>query len=232
MSFLTAAQAAAIQLIGKKPPTFFSSSGQFELEICTLGNDIIKDIVSEKDWRQLTVLKEMVGNGVIVGYDIPLDYDHMPKDSQIHDKDFLTWNYIPAAGLNEWLNYINGNPLPSPGAWIKIDGQIQFTPPVADGKTAQYYYISNQIVFDPTTGATKSQFSYDTDTMIYNERMLTLGLIWRWRAMKRLEYSEDLANYERFRDRVAGDDKGSNIIVVGGRYRYPQNIYPAYPWQL
>jgi hypothetical protein len=231
MTFLVAAQNAAVQLIGKKPATFFSSTGQFELEICTLANEIVADLVTDKDWRKLTVLKQMVGDGSTVGFDIPEDYDHMPKGMQVHNAQFLTWNYLSAGNLNEWLNYVNGNPLPSPGAWIILDGQMQFNPPVASGTTAQYYYISNQIINDGL-GGTRSTFSDDNQTLVYPERLLTLGLIWRWRAMKRLEYAEDLRNFEKYKDQVAGDDKGSNVVVVGGRRRWPQDIWPAYPWAL
>jgi hypothetical protein len=49
MSFLTAAQSAAIRLIGKKPTTFFSSQNTFELEITDLANEIAADLVKYAD---------------------------------------------------------------------------------------------------------------------------------------------------------------------------------------
>lgn len=231
MSFLTAAQSAAMQLIGKVPPTFFSSTNQFEQEICFLANELVADLVREKDWRKLTKLKTMNGDGITVGFDQPSDFDHFPKGQQVHNATWLTWRYIPATSLDEWLDYINGRPLPSPGAWIWLDGQMQFSPPVDAQTVAQYYYISKNIV-RAVGGQDKPQFTADDDTLVYNERLITLGLIWRWQAMKRLEYSESLSNFERLKDSVAGDDKGSTILTVGSRTGWPRDIQSAYPWPL
>ncbi len=238
MSFLTAAQSASALLISKKPATFFSSTKPFEIEICAIANDWVRDLCKEKDWRQLTILKEMVGgtgtisyNGAVEGFPIPDDYDHMPKGMKIHNKQWLTWNYVAATSLDEWLYYINGQPLPSPGAWIKLDGQIQFNPVVGAGTTAQYYYISKNVVLG--NGVTpQSQFTSDSDTLVLDEQLLQLALIWRWRQLKRLEYAEDLRNYELYKQAIAGDDKGSTILINGGRNLWPFNGGIAYPWSL
>lgn len=232
MSFLTAAQNAAIQLIGKKPPTFFSSDSQFCLEITTLANEIIADIVRDKDWRKLIKLKLMTGDSITQGFDLPLDYDHMPKGQQVHNASWPTWNYYGASSLDEWLNYLNGEPQVIPGAWLILSGQMQFNPIIPTGQVAQYYYVSNQIVLEDGTGSTKSQFTADSDTMLYPDRLLTLGLIWRWRAMKRLEYAEDMANFEKMKDQVAGEDKGSRILRDGGRRNPWWDVQSPYPWAL
>lgn len=230
MSFLTAAQSAAIRLVGRRPSTFFSSTAQFELEITDLANEVAADIVKRKDWRKLTKLKEMVGDGVTAGFDLPSDYDHLPTGMQVAVKEWTAWRYIAAGDLNEWLDYINGEPMLSPGAWIILDEQMQFQPPVESGKTAQYYYVSKNIV-RAENGDAKSTFTADSDAMIYDERLLTLGLIWRWRAQKRLEYSEDLANFENLIQEVAGEDKGASILVAKSS-RWPFRSSMAYPWAL
>ncbi len=238
MSFLTAAQQASALLISKKPPTFFSSTRPFEVEICAIANEFARDIVTEKDWRKLTVMKEMVGgtgtiqyNGAVEAFDLPADYARMPKGQKVHNKDWLTWNYCPATSLDEWMFYINGQPLPAPGAWILLDGQMQFNPVIEAGTTAQYYYISKNVVRDQG-GNPQSQFLADSDTCVLDEQLLTLALIWRWRALKRLEYAEDLRNYELYKETCAGEDKGATILINGGRSLWAFNGGIAYPWSL
>lgn len=238
MTFLTAAQNASALLIGKKPATFFSSSETFEVKMCAIANEWVADLVREKDWRKLTVLKEMTGGtgtllngGAAEGFPIPDDYDHMPKGMRIHNASWLTWEYTPAASLDEWLYYINGEPLPNPGAWFILDGMMQFAPPVGTGTIAQYYYISQNMVLS-NNGVGKAQFTADNDGMVYNERLLTLALIWRYRALERMEYAEDLQNYERYKDSIAGDDKGSTILINGGRRFNQFNGGFSYPWPL
>lgn len=231
MTFLVAAQNAAIQLIGKKPPTFFSSDSQFCLEVVTLANEVVADLVRDKDWRSLTKLHTMTGDGIVQGFDMPSDFDHMPKGQQVHNAAWPTWNYYGASSLDEWLNYLNGEPQVIPGAWIKLEGQMQFNPIIPLGEVAQYYYISNEMIRDPNQGG-RSTFSSDDDTLIYPERLITLGIIWRWRAMKRLEYAEDMANFEKLKDQVAGEDKGSRILRDGGRRNPWWNVTAPYPWAL
>ena len=63
------------------------------------------------------------------------------------------------------------------------------------------------------------------------ERLLTLGLIWRWRAQKRQEYAEDLRNYEIALSEEIGRDKGSQIIAVGAA-RWPGRVGTSYPGPL
>ena len=230
MTFLSAAQSAAVRLIGRRPTTFFSSTSQFEIEIVDLANEVAADIVKRKDWRKLTKLKEMVGDGVTTGFDLPSDYDHLPTGMQVSVKEWTAWRYRAAADLNEWLDYVNGEPMVSPGAWIILEEQMQFQPAVDSGQTAQYYYISNNIVRDENNVA-KSSFTADSDRMIYDERLLTLGLLWRWRAQKRLEYSEDLANFENLLQEVAGEDKGASILFSRSG-RWPFNSSQAYPFSL
>lgn len=232
MSFLTAAQQATAILVKRRPPSFFSSSGEMESQICAIANDFIRDLVKGKDWRVLTKLQTMVGDGIVAGFDMPEDYDHMPKGMMVHNKDWLTWTYTPAKTLDEWLYYINGQPLPAPGAWIILGGQMQFSPPVAAGTTAQFYYISKNIVRNDQ-GVAQAEFSADSDTMLLDEKLLTLGLIWRWKAIDGLDYAEDLRNYEIYLSNISGDDKGSTIGVnAGGRWRAGMGIGLAYPWPL
>jgi hypothetical protein len=60
---------------------------------------------------------------------------------------------------------------------------------------------------------------------------LTLSIIWRWRASKRLEYAEDLKNFEIAMSEETARDKGSRILVVGAQ-RTPYGLRIAYPGQL
>jgi hypothetical protein len=231
MSFLTAAQSAAIRLIGKKPTTFFSSQNTFELEITDLANEIAADLVKYADWRSLVTLQTMPGNGVTVGFDLPADYDRMPFAQEVARANWYTWGYVDTPDLNFWRDLINGLASPSPGYWIILDGQMQFQPPISAGTTAQYYYISRNIVLDADGVTRKAAFTADGDSLRLNERLLTLALIWRWRAQKRLEYAEDLQNYEILAAQESGADRGAHILSAGNR-RLSWDSQWAYPRSL
>lgn len=230
MSFLTVAQSAAIRLIGRKPTTFFSSTSTFELEITDLANEVARDVLEANDWRSLTKLHQMVGDGTTVGFDLPSDYDRMLVKGAVHSASWTTWTFEPARDLDFWRLLVNGLSASNPGFWIILDGEMQFQPPVASGETAQFYYISKNVVRSES-GSLKETFTADSDSFVLNERLLTLGLIWMWRAQKRLEYAEDLANYEKAKEEAVTPDKGSRMIAVG-QATWPGGTATAYPFKL
>lgn len=231
MSFLTAATSAAIRLGVNKPSAFFSSTGRFEQEITDLANEVVTEIIKAHDWRTLVKQQTMAGDGVTTAFDLPSDYDRMPKNADVGRMNWYTWGYVDAPSLNFWNDLVNGLASPSPGYWIMLGGQMQFIPPVSAGTTAEYYYVSKAAVLDGDTNAPKNAFSKDSDTFVLDERLLTLGLIWKWRQMKRLDYAEDLKTYEIRIEQLSGEDKGARVIRMGNRV-IDYNASWAYPRSL
>lgn len=230
MSFLSAAQSASLRLIGKKPSTFFSANTTFEQEVCDLANDVATDIMKTYDWRVLTKTATLAGDGSTSAYSLPEDYDRMPKKAAITRANWFDWNYMPVTGLDEWRLLLNGGPSISPGFWIVLDGQIQFHPPISAGDEAQFFYISKNIV-RPSSGSDKATFTADGDSLIVEERLLTLGIIWKWREMKGIPRPGDAENYEKAFMELSSHEKGSRIFAEG-LPRMPSGVRPAYPGSL
>lgn len=231
MTFLTAAQSAAIRLSVGKPSVFFSSTDDFEQEAVDLGNEVVRDIVKYADWRGLIKQQMMVGDGVTTAFDLPSDYDRMPKDAHVGRMNWYTWGYVDAPDLNFWNDLVNGLASPSPGYWIMLDRKMQFIPPVSADTTAEFYYVSKNAVIDGDTGESKPFFTKDSDTFFLDESLITLGIMWRWRQMKRLDYSEDMRNYEIRIQQISGEDKGARIVRMGkpvidynAQWAYPRNL--------
>src|SRR3546814_1451607 len=75
----------------------------------------------------------------------------------------------------------------SPGGWIIYADKIRFSPPSASGAAATFPYISKRWARDAGTDGYKAAFTSDSDTFLLPERLLTLGLVWRWRVNKKLD---------------------------------------------
>jgi hypothetical protein len=225
MTLLTAVQSAAIRLVGRKPASVFSSTDKFSLEMQDLATETAVAIAKAHDWRRLTKKHTITGNDVTVAHPLPSDFDRMPLSSNLYS----TRSQLPLArarDLDEWIEFEITPVVGYPGYWIINLGNVEILPALATGEEVKFYYITNQIVSGNKTG-----FTTDADTFVLSERLLTLGLIWRWRAQKRLEYSEDLRNYELAFQEEAGRDKGSRVISVG-RARVPVGVDVAYPGQI
>ena len=228
MTVLAALQSAAIRLMGRKPGTFFGATSTFENELCDLVNEVAVDIAKYKDWPELTRIETLTGDGTTVEFNLPTDYDRLPIDAAIQDSTSWAWGYFHYNDINQFLFDEARDFSAAPGGWIIYDGKLRFSPAPGDATTARFPYITKNIVRDVST-APKEQFDSDEDSFILPERLLTLGLVWRWRENKKLDYTGDQEAFIKALDEYAAKAGGPTIIrrVSGGRRG---NL--AYPWEL
>jgi hypothetical protein len=229
MTVLSAAQDAAIKLAGvaSKPLSLFSTSplGQ---ELASLANEAATAIAEYHEWQKLKILKSYAGDGSTIAFDLPTDYGRMLKKGALHSTTWKNANYRQARDEDEWLYLQDTSISGTPGVWILLGGQMQIFPPMASAEQARHYYISSNIVVAADGTTKKPKFTLDTDVFLLSERLLTLALIWRWRSLKRLEYAEDMANYEVALAEEVTKDKATRPLVVGQR-RMAQGQAIAYP---
>lgn len=235
MTVLSALQPAMVRLVGRRPNTIFSTQNQTEMELADLATEVATDIMKSHDWRALTQIATLVGDGATTAFDKPADYDRMVQGQDMTDRASWFWNYTPASDLNEWLMLQDGGwAAITPGWWILLDEKFQFYP--APSSDAQYPYISKNFARSAPASGTgvitpKAAFSADDDTFKLDERLLTLGVIWRYREQKGMGYAEDMATYETALSQAQARDRGSRTIRRPERPAYP-NAGWAWPWSL
>jgi len=223
MSVLSVCQEAAIELNQAQPTSLFSNTDKLALELRTQANNAARAISQYYDWQQLTKLATLTGDASATAFDLPDDYDRMPKKAAVHSSSWINANFYPARDLDNWLYLQEENFSGMPGTWIILGGQMQIYPAISATETARFYYISKNYA-----GPDKPAFTTDADTFVLSEYVLKLGVIWRWRASKRLEYAEDMRNYEIALADEVSKDKGSRLLIVG-QQRTPWNLTTAYP---
>lgn len=230
MTILDAMQSASIRLVGRKPSVFFSSQGQFELEITNLANEVALDCIASDDWQALTKIHPIAGDGTTEAFDFPADYDRQLLNTDVQDLTNWAWGYEHISNINDFMYRRARGFEPYPGAWIIYGNQFQFYPAPVTGNTATFPYVSKYYA-KSAAGTAKGAFDTDTDTFLLPERLLTLGLVWRWREMKKLDYTGDMEAFQKCIDELSARDKGSQIIRGGSRWR-GINASVAYPWSL
>lgn len=151
----------------------------------------------------------------------------MPIKSQVHSATWQQSGYRQARDLDEWINLQTYLAAGTPGFWIVLDGKMQIYPPMGPSEVAKYYFITDEIA-RASDGSSKSVINNDSDTFKLDERLLTLSLIWRWRDMNGLDYSEAMANYEQALAQIGGADKGARTVAIG-RARLPYDVDMAFP---
>ena len=231
MSLLSACQNAAIELISKKPSTIFSATDAFSLELQRLSNVVARDIADSHDWQTLISTYTINGDGVTSAFPLPDNYDRMLLDTNLYDKVNWAWGYFRIVRADEWmLMKVRDWGLVNPGAWTVLGGNLEFLPAPQNTAQAQFLYVKNERVLDKD-GNPKKTFTKDDDSFVLDEDLLTLGIIWRWREMKRMDATNDLANFEKMFSTLSGKDGGSKVIRTPARWMPWQGRF-AYPWPL
>lgn len=222
MSVLAICQNATAMLVGERPPAFYSSNDELPVEISAIANEAAADIIKKHEWSALTRKWSEAGDGVEKNFPFPGDYDRMCLSTRVRIGNSVI-ERAADIGSFENLNGDWGN------VWFPMSGGIEFATPVGDGEVASYtyqscFYATNQ------NGAPKRAFDADTDYFRLNGRLLTLGIIWRWRALKRQDYQEDMQNYEIALSEQMARDGGARLIKGGGRLH--GDFVDPWPWSL
>ena len=226
MTVLSAIQRASTVIGLDKPSIIYSSTEREHIELGDLANEMAERIASAHDWTKLTGIATITGDGSTTAHDLPSDYDRMIVKTNVWSSSLQT-PLTHIADLDEWLGLEVWSYTYVINAWTIYADQMHIKPALASSVTAQYWYQSNLLV-SPASGSNKTRFTADDDTFRLDERLLTLGIIWQWRANKGLAYAEDLTNYEEEKEKLIARDKGSRMIRIGG-VRMPKGLKTAYP---
>jgi len=229
MTILTAASSAMARLVGRRPAAVVSSTNEMEVELTSLAMEAAVDIAKSNDWQELTTLYTIVGTGA-ESYAMPADYDRMVQAMGVSSPSWPDWWFSQVSSLDEWQMIKTRGFNLEPGWWMLLGGMFQTLPMLTSGDTANFYYISNKI-FLADNGTSKSEITQDSDKFRLDERLLTLALIWRWKALKGLDYAEDMRNYDIALDQAQARDKGSRVMRRNGSTSFRGTV-PAWPWEL
>jgi hypothetical protein len=227
MTVLSVIQSACTSGIAlTRPTSVFGSSVREMLELAGMVQETAEMIASAYEWEALNRIATISGDGSDEDFDLPSDFDRMLDKAQLWTAELGT-PLSPISDRDEWLGIDIQSFDFVVNAWIKYGGQIHIKPALAAAAEVKYWYQSNLLVA-PNSGANKAEFDTDTDTFRLDERLLKLGLIWKWREMKGLPYAENMADYERALAKRIVQDKGSRIIRLG-RVSMPGDLTVAYP---
>lgn len=231
MPILGAMQSASIRLMGQRPTVFFGASQNFEIEISDLVNEVAKDVVASADWQDLIAINAITGDGTTTEFDLPDDYDKMVVTTGVQDTSSWFWGYWAMTDINQFLYQESIGFQPYPGGWIIYGGKIRFVPAPPTDQNATFPYVSKNYARDAGTLETKPEFTSDTDEFLLPDRLLTLGLVWRWRENKKLDFTGDQEAFMKAISEYAAKDKGTRVYRRGSYTRIP-GTYTAWPWAL
>ncbi len=231
MTVLSAIQNASAVIALNRPAVVFSSTEREHFELQVLANACASHIARDYEWQALKMLGHVAGNGSTRSFALPADYDRMLKEGELWS-DRLQSPLAHIISTDGWLELDIRQAEPMTGAWTLINSEIAVRPAPMSGETLSFYYMSSRWARD-RDGNVKEAFTVDDDAFRLSENLLTLCMIWKWRANKGLPYAQDQENYEDEKEKRIAADKGARVLRVGhargtrsAQIAYPVSIVP------
>lgn len=215
MSLLTICEAAADR-IGLERPTQIIGSGVAQARaLLAAAQQEGKALARRHDWQRL--IKEQTFTATATEEQsgvIPTDFERM----------------IPGSFWNRSQDRRVAGPL-SPQRWQLLKSGLIVMPwdsyrirgnsflmnptPTAGDSMAFEYVSTYWCTTSGGTAPTQAAWVNDSDEGILDEELLTLGVVWRFKKARGLEYAEDLQEYELQVARAKGADGGMADLDMG-----------------
>jgi len=118
-------------------------------------------------------------------------------------------------------------------AYVERGGNFLFSPTPAAGYQVYFEYISKNSVLS-SGGSEKQYFTADDDTWKLDEKMIELGLIWRFKSSKGLDYAQEKQTYDDHIAAQIAQEQPAGVISLDGRsprYMLGSPTIPEGSWQ-
>ncbi len=196
MTLLTIVSDACGEIGIDAPSTVISSTDRTAKQMLALSNRSGKMLAQRFAWQELvteathtTVAAELQGavNTILPGFNWYL-YESM-------------WNRDTRMGIwgplfpEEW-QFLKASNVTGPFPEFRIRNKnLYFLPAPTAGQTIGLEYVSRYWC-ESSGGTDQERWAADTDTGILSEDLLTIDLIWRFKAAKGFDYAEDMRQAE------------------------------------
>lgn len=235
MSLLTIVQAACGRIGITQPVSVSGSSDPQIVQLMGLTNEDGQELAARYPWSVLisestftTVATQSQGAMTTI---CGIDFRYILNET-MWNRSILQPIY-GALSPQDWQN-LKARNVTGPWTQYRIRGtDLLFVPTPSAGQTVAFEWVSKHWVL-PDAGGTAATMRADADISNLDERIITQGVIWRWKAAKGLEYAEDYNKYERLVADQSARDGGKarlNLAGVGGDYPFG-TIVPIGSWSL
>jgi hypothetical protein len=193
MSLLSIVQDASDRLGLTRPSTVVTSSDENARVLLGMAQEEGKTLYDRHTWQVLQTEYTFPTVAATVSYALPSDFDQIIKDTVFNRtrRRRMVGDLSPSQWQETQASLVT---MVNPA--FRIRGSLFYISPTpTSAETVAYEYMSKNWCQSAAL-AGQAAWAADTDTGILNEELMTLGVVWRFKSKKGLDYAEDMANYE------------------------------------
>ena len=199
-----------------------ASTGQTQKQMLSIANMDGRLLAEEFAWQQLITQQTFVTTATETQTNatLPDDFGWMLNETMFNRT--TTDPVVGPLNPREWQQLkANGVNISIPR--YRIQGNnIMFIPTPTAGQNIYYEYVSKNWC-ESSGGTDQERWAADSDVPRLPANVLTLGIVWRWKNSKQLDYAEDFETWKLARDRAAAREGAKRRLSMVGPTspRYP-----------
>lgn len=219
MSLLSICQSVTGEVGWPQPATIVGNTEPTAVQLFSIANNELRALSEMLEWPQLEVEYRFVTVAGTAIYLFPSDFRYLCEGAVFNADQFYAER--GSMGVTRWQMFKYGKlgnltrqgfrvvfPLGVPG--------IELSPPPTGLTTLVAVYM-NKTYAVSTQGVGQPQYTADGDVSRIPERMVELGVKWRFRRAKGLDYSAEYAEYDASVKVQLSKARSSAVITIGGR---------------
>jgi hypothetical protein len=216
MTLLAMVQSAARRVGIPSPNVVATATDATVLQLLELAQEEGRQLARFGDWRALRKEKTFTTVAAETQTDTPIPTDLGAFiDNTFWNRSRREMLYGPATP-EEWQMWKSQSTFPIYGTFYLRGTSLLIAPTPEAGETMAYEYRSSH--WCQSSGGTAQEYwQADTDTGILSERLMGLGVIWRFKQSRGMEWQADYAKYEfEVQQALAADQPRRTLSMSDG----------------
>jgi hypothetical protein len=191
-----------------------ASTDQNMRQCLALANSSLSSVSYKKNWPVLIREHSFTTVGGQEAYPLPADFHHLVSPSAVNSDQYyqLKGSLTPI----QWYRYVfNGGISWTDGFMLDAFGKtFKVTPLPTAAESITFMYITSNIA-KTADGTPTTRYTQDTDMSLVDEDIIELGLTWRWRQKKGLDFTAELAEYNGTLNQRFAQSLGTGELPIG-----------------
>lgn len=210
MSLLTIIQSAAVRIGVPSPQSVVGNTDPSVAALLEFANEEGQELASRTNWETLTKEHSFTTIAATVQASaIPPDFDRFVKDTMFN-RTSQQRVYGPVSA-EAWQKEKASVVAAAIRNFFRIrGGDLLLTPNPPAGQEVYYEYVSKNWV-----SGDKSAMDADTDESLLPEKLIVLGIRWRFKKDRGIAYDQDYITYQNEVAKVIGRDGGAPNLTLG-----------------
>lgn len=143
-----------------------------------------------------------------INYALPSDWSKQIPQTEWDRSN--RWPLLGPSSPQDWQSFKSGIVYAGPRLRFRIQGNnLAINPPPSSNLNLAFEYISKAWVLAADNVTYKTKFSADTDTFIFDDSLMTLGLKLQWLKAKGFEYDYAQREFDSLLNMCKGQDKSA-----------------------